>query len=252
MHTAFSLKNWMFEIEMDGQAADRQDLLDWQAGDRLGIVLNSPLGALGASMLIQLVTAAYYDVRPSRREAAHYAEIYLFHSGGRFGDFTSFDIQPRRELFLSAEPAALIEAINDRAITHLVVPEGAAKNSTFPWKEAESARDRLRHCFAYTAQGRIKNADIAILSREPELHVDVELALEPTKLADNIEGYIKDSDPEIQIFSRDLVQRVRSRLDEISPSETATARAYYEAASHDGVTRQTIRRIGADEALSLL
>ena len=74
--------------------------------------------------------------------AAHYAEIYLFHSGGRFGDFTSFDIQPRRELFLSAEPAALIEAINDRAITHLVVPEGAAKNSTFPWKEAESARDR--------------------------------------------------------------------------------------------------------------
>ena len=66
MHTAFLLKSSMFEIEMNGRASDREELLDWQAGDRLGIVLNSPLGALGASMLIQLVTAAYYDVRPSR------------------------------------------------------------------------------------------------------------------------------------------------------------------------------------------
>ena len=252
MHTAFALKPSMFEIEMDGQATDREGLLDWRPDDRLGIILNSPLGALGASMLIQLATTAYYDVRPSRREAPNYAEIYLFHSGGRYGDFTSFDVLPRREVFLSADPQALIEAINDRAITHLAVPEGLPKRSIFPWTEEESVRERVRHCFAYAANGRVEDANIAIISGDPDLHQDVELALEPAILVENIERYIDAGDPAVQRFSRGLVERLRSRLDEISADEKATAKACHEALSDGGVTRQTFRRISVDEALSLL
>ena len=211
MHTAFSLKDSMFRVEINGQAGDPRGLLDWAPGDRLGIVLNSPLAALGASMLIQLVTMAYYDVRPGRRQAPHYAEIYLFHSGGRYGDFTSFDVLPRREVFLSAEPEALIEAINDRAITHLAVPDGTPGSTTFPWTEAESARDRVRHCFVYSAQGRVDNGDVAIISRDPDLNQDVELALNPMALLENIERYIDAGDAAVQRFSSVLVHRLRSR-----------------------------------------
>jgi hypothetical protein len=203
-------------------------------------------------MLMQLVTTAYYDVRPSRREAPHYAEIYLFHSGGRYGDFTSFDVLPRRELFLSGEPEALVEAINDRAITHLAIPDGVRRSLTLPWTEAESMHDRIRHCFAYAAHGRANDADIAIMSHEAGLHHDVELALEPKLLLESIERYIDAGGPDVQRYSRGLAQRLRSRLDEISQDEQAIAKRHHEALSHDGVMRQSFRTIDLAEALSRL
>jgi hypothetical protein len=252
MHTAFSLKESMFRIEIDGKVADSRALLDWRPDDRLGVVLRSPLSALGASMLMQLVTTAYYDVRPGRRKAPHYAEIYLFHSGGCYGDFSSFDVTPHRELFLPADAGALIEAINDRAITHLAVPDGAPTQSVFPWSEPEAARDRIRHCFAYSAGGRVRDADIAILSSEPGLRQDVELALNPMALVDNIERYIDAGDADIQLFSKRLAQRVRSRVNEVSETEKETAKAHHENSWNNGMIRQNFRKISVDDALSLL
>lgn len=252
MHTAFSLKSSMFEIEVDGQAADREKWLDWQPNDRLGVVLNSPLGGLGASMLIQLATAAYFDVRPTRREAPHYAEVYVFQSGGPHGDLSSFDIVPHREVFVSEEPGAMLEAINDRAITHLVVPDGTPRDLTFPWKEPESARDRIRHCYAYSAQGRTSDADVAIISRESLLRDDVELALEPMKLVENIESYLDVGDATNQLYTRKLAQRVRGRLNEVSEDDKITARTYHDAILENDIMRQTFRTISVDTALSLL
>jgi hypothetical protein len=252
MHTAFSLKSSMFEVEMHGQAADRKKLLNWQVHDRLGVVLKSPLGGLGASMLMQLAVTAYFDARSGRRDAPHYAEIYLFHSGGRYGDFSSFDIVPHREVFLPADPGSMIEALNDRAITHLVVPDGTPRNLSFPWKEPESARDRIRCCYAYTAKGRTSNADISIRSRDPVLLEDFELALDPIKLAENIEGYINAGDADVQLFSRKLADRVRGRVNEISEEDKFTARQYYSTALNGGGLQQTFRKISVDTALSLL
>ena len=252
MHTAFSLKESMFRIEIDGKVADSRALLDWRPDDRLGVVLRSPLSALGASMLMQLVTTAYYDVRPGRRKAPHYAEIYLFHSGGCYGDFSSFDVTPHRELFLPADAGALIEAINDRAITHLAVPDGAPTQSVFPWSEPEAARDRIRHCFAYSAGGQVRDADVAILSSEPDLRHDVELALNPMALVDNIERYMDAGDADIQLFSKRLAQRVRSRVNEVSEIEKETAKAYHNNSWDNGTIRQNFRKISVDDALSIL
>lgn len=252
MHTAFSLKESMFRIEIDGKVADSRALLDWRPDDRLGVVLRSPLSALGASMLMQLVTTAYYDVRPGRRKAPHYAEIYLFHSGGCYGDFSSFDVTPHRELFLPADAGALIEAINDRAITHLAVPDGAPTQSVFPWSEPEAARDRIRHCFAYSAGGQVRDSDVAILSSEPHLRHDVELALNPMALVDNIERYMDAGDADIQLFSKRLAQRVRSRVNEVSEIGKETAKAYHNNSWDNGTIRQNFRKISVDDALSIL
>ncbi|CAD7338210.1 hypothetical protein SPHS6_02167 [Sphingobium sp. S6] len=252
MHTAFSLRGSAFEIELNGQPADREALLDWRSGDRLGVILDSPLCALGASMLMQLVTTAYYDLRPGRREAPHYAEIYLFHVGGRYGDFSSFDIVPRREVFLPADASALLEAINDRAITHLAVPDGPSRPLAFPWTEADAARDRIRHCFAYSADGRANKADVTISSQDAELHHDVELALETVRLAENIERYMDAGDADVQLYSTRLAQRVRRRLEEVSQNDKMTARARYMSMFQGGVFRQTFRTISVNEALDRL
>lgn len=252
MHTAFSLKVSMFDIEINGQSKTCEELLDWRPEDRLGVILRSPLDGLGASSLMQLVTTAYYDVRPDRRKAPHYAEIYLFHFGGPYGDFSSFDVTPHREVFLPADSGTLIEAINDRAITHLAVPDGPLTGSVFPWSEPEAARERIRHCFAYSADGRARDANVAIMSSEPGLRQDVELALDPMTLVENIERYLDAGDADIQLFSRKLAQRVRGRVNEISADDKAAAKAHHEDSWENGMLRQTFRKIGLEDALSLL
>jgi hypothetical protein len=242
----------MFDVEAGSYGQFCGDLLDWEANARLGIVIRSPLGALGASLLIQLATTAYYDVAPNRRHEPHYAEIYLLHAGGPYGTFAGFDILPRRELFLGNDPAALLEAINDRAITHLAVPDGMLRRSMFAWTEAEAARERLRYCFAYSADGHVARADVVIASRDPGVRQDVELTLHPDVLLANIERYMDAGEPDVQRFSRGLAQSIRERMSEVSPSDRESANACFQSMVANGELRQALRRIGVEEALSLL
>jgi len=69
-------------------------------------------------------------------------------------------------LVASGRPVALLEAINDRAITQLALPHnrigdprvlaGAASTRA----EQANARDRLRSCFLYGADGEVPDADV--------------------------------------------------------------------------------------------
>jgi hypothetical protein len=84
--------------------------------------------AFGASLLLQLAIAKFYEVRPERRAGTPvYPEIYLFHVGGPHGDFSYFDFwPPRKEVQVAAaEPVALLEAVNAHAITRLAMPRTA-------------------------------------------------------------------------------------------------------------------------------
>lgn len=252
MHTASSLDNSMFGIEVNGQSSTRELLLDWQPNDRLGVVVNSPLGGLGASLLIQLAITAYYDARPARRDSPHYAEIYVFHQGGSFGDFTSFDVAPpRREVFLDADPATLIEAINDRAITHLAIPD-RGMDADLPWSEPEAARDRIRHCFAYDPSGRTDRADVAIHSRNAATLADIHLTLEPQRLLDDLAGYIESSEGSLKVYSERLANQIRRRLHEVSKTDREAARLRLEAVMDSGLTYETYRRISVDDALGMM
>ena len=126
MHTARQLDAAYFGITVDGVPSSREDVFpEWGVHDRLGVVVDRPLGATGASMLIQLAITAFYDVKPSRREVTLYPEIYLFHVGGRHGNHAYYDVYPpRKEVVVADDPAEILEAINDRAITRLAVVDG--------------------------------------------------------------------------------------------------------------------------------
>lgn len=253
MHTAFSLADSMFDIQIDGKAADRAALLDWREQDRLGVVVSTPLGALGASLLIQLVTAAYYDARPDRRAAPHYAEIYIFHLGGRFGDFSALDITPpRKEVFVDNDPVALVEAMNDRAISHIALPDVAAAALSYPWTEAETMRDRVRHCYAYSESGTSIGGDVVISTSDAGPLSDVELILEPERLLANMVGYAKLATGAGRSFSFRVARQIEDRLPEVEHQDRIRARAFRTTLTESGVTLETYRRIDIDTALQMM
>ena len=48
MHTAFDVKKRMFRVTSGGREIDPYELLDWSERDRLGVLIDRPVGALGA------------------------------------------------------------------------------------------------------------------------------------------------------------------------------------------------------------
>ena len=163
MHTATQLDVSMFAVQIDGKIADRDALLPaWHPYDRLGVLVHDPFGGVGASLLVQLTITAFYDARPGRRDGTpQYPEIYLFHVGGRYGSHGYFDYwPPRKEIFVENDAAAVLRAVNDRAITRLAVVDGKPSAPRHDLWERAAAEDRIISAFAYSADGRVENADV--------------------------------------------------------------------------------------------
>ena len=117
----------MFEIGVAGRPARLDELFEgFGEHDRLGLVMRRPCGAVGASALITATITAFYDVQRSRGpDFFIYPDYYLFHVGGPLGDHARLDVWPRRkEVVVEDDPERILEAIDDRAITRLVVEDG--------------------------------------------------------------------------------------------------------------------------------
>src|SRR5918995_1763348 len=164
MHSSRELRSDSFGIEVDGRPASLGELFPGFAEqDRLGVVVRAPCGAVGASALICTTITAFYDVQRARGDDFFvYPEYYLLHAGGAHGDHARLDVFPRRkEPVVPDDPEALLEALNERAITRLAVEEGAPRPA-----ELASARGRLATCLAYSASGRVAGADVRIAGNE--------------------------------------------------------------------------------------
>ena len=253
MHTRDQLRLDQFTVTFKDGAAENQ--IHWESHDRLGVIVDRPLGALGASLLIQLVTAKFFAIdHGSRRTRPLYAENYLFQIGGRWGDFSTFDFAPpRREIFLPADPAVVIEALNDRGITHLLVPDGPARPATFPFKERDTARDRIKMCWAYGIDGTAQDSDLLITTSAPEAlqnaaaaAIDMRplLSLEPTAELLTEEG-----------FEDNFAQwktSVRNRLREVSEVEREPAANRMRAAVASSNLQETYRGCSVEWAFDRL
>ena len=183
MHTATQFNLGMFDLEVEGERVDApQALGGYGLLDRLGVVVTSPLGGVGASLLIQLAIARFYDLRPERRDGNPiYPEVYLFHVGGRYGMHTNYDFwPPRKEPLVYGDGARVLTEINDRGITHLAVPDGEADASVEHFfKEANAAGDRLARCFAYSPAGRVEGGTLTIRALDAALAANTAAALDP-------------------------------------------------------------------------
>ena len=155
----------MFRLTVDGQASSLDDIFPgFHAQDRLGVVVRCPGGALGASALIMAAITGFYDIqRASGRDFFIYPDYFLFHAGERHGDHNMLDIWPdHKEIVVPDDPELILQAINDRGITRLLVEDGAPGFAEAKRHTRESAESRIRTVLAYASGGHVQDADVSV------------------------------------------------------------------------------------------
>ncbi len=246
MHSSRELRSSSFEITVDGREVRLVDLFDgFGEHDRLGVVIRRPCGGVGASALITAAITAFYDLHRARGpDFFVYPVYFLFHVGRPLGDHARLDIWPsRKEVVVPENAEQVLEAINDRAITRLVVEDGEPGEPAFEPEAVASARARIATCLVYSASGRVRDADVRIRSNPVS------------------EGYVDAVlDPEARLArlrasnggDRARADAIAARLGEVAPEERSRIKRARKDLVEDGVPIETYRRIALDQALGLL
>ena len=244
MHSSRELSSSAFEIELGGVAAPLEALFEGFGGeDRLGVVLTRPCGAVGASALITATITAFYDIQRARASDFFvYPDYYLFHVGRPLGDHARLDVWPRhKEVVVSPGADRLLEAVNDRAVTRLVVEDGAAGEPPSDPGAVASARSRIETCLAYSASGRVKDADVRIAAN-PVTEGYVEAILDPEARIASLRAEGND----------ERADAIAARAGEVDRDSRQRVLAGRRDLVEDGVPVESYRRIGLDEALGRL
>jgi hypothetical protein len=245
VHSARELRSSAFAIHVDGRRARLEELFEgFGEHDRLGVVVREPCGAVGASALISATVTAFYDIQRARGpDFFVYPDYFLFHVGGPLGDHARLDVWPRRkEVVVADDPQEILEAIDDRAITRLVVENGPPGEPQLEEEAVASARARIATCLAYSPGGRVFDADVRIESN-PVTEGYVEAILDPEARLSRLRAERGDEALVAAIERRagEVRREVRGRI--------ASGRARL---VENGAVVETYRRLELDEALARL
>jgi hypothetical protein len=236
----------MFEIRIAGREASIEELFPrFGEHDRLGLVMRRPCGAVGASALIAATITAFYDIQRSRGpDFFVYPDYYLFQVGGPLGDHARLDIWPRRkEVVVDDDPERILEAVDDRAITRLVVEDGPGAGHELDAELLASARSRIVSCLAYAASGRVEGGDVRIASNEvTEGYVDA--ILDPEARMERLRAEGQDGAARADAIAK--------RAGEVATEVRREIKCARTDLIEGGVPVETYRRVELDEALSLL
>jgi hypothetical protein len=244
MHSSRELSSSSFEARVGGRSAGIPELFEgFGEQDRLGVVMSRPCGAVGASTLITATITAFYDFHRARGEEFFvYPDYYLFHVGRPLGDHARLDVWPRRkEVVVGEEPQAILEAIDDRGITRLVVEDGAPAEAELDAEVVASARGRTRTCLAYSAAGRVDGADVEIAGN-PVTEGYVGAILDPESRIERLQAEGNSA----------RIASIETRLGEVERDTRMRILGERAGLLRDGVPVETYRRISLDEALGLL
>lgn len=170
MHTSRALSSGDFEICADGRPATVDDLLPgFDEHSRLGIVVTQADGGAGASTLILAAVTAFYDrLRATGADFFAYPDYFAFHVECPRGSLRKLDVFPEhKEPVVADDAEAILQAINDRGVSHLLVPDRPPAPSPAHRETRHSAHRRIRAAFAYAPGGRVTSADITITAAAP-------------------------------------------------------------------------------------
>ena len=246
MHSSRELRSSSFRIALGGREVALIDLFDgFDDRDRLGVVVRSPCGAVGASALITATVTAFYDVQRSRgSDFFIYPDYFLFHVGGPLGDHSMLDVWPgHKEVVVEDDPERILEAVNDRGITRLVVEEGEPGEPRFERETLASARDRILTCLVYSPTGRVRAADVRIASN-PVTEGYVDAVLDP-------EGHLEElrsGDEPAGAYA----EAIAARVDEVEPAVRGRIREGRATLVENGAPVETYHRTSLHDALARL
>ncbi|RUX90258.1 MULTISPECIES: hypothetical protein [unclassified Mesorhizobium] len=254
MHVVTLLKANMFDVEIDGKPASIAEALpDWNPHDRFGLVIDDALGGIGATHLLQIAITSFYDVKPSRRtELTVYPEIYAFHIGKGYGAHAPYDFWPaRREVITSRDHREVLDAINDRGITRLAVPDRQPQEVVHRPKEVDAALDRIVSAFVYSPSGRVSDPDLVISGNDRRTEYNPNSALRPRYYRQPA-GFGFDGSQAGQEVDPSYQEWLRKREHDLTSEERAFVERRREALRQDGLVTETYRRAGVREALMRL
>ncbi|WP_136618899.1 MULTISPECIES: hypothetical protein [Mesorhizobium] len=237
MHVVTLLKANMFDVEIDGKPASIAEALpDWNAHDRFGLVIDDALGGIGATHLLQIAITSFYDVKPSRRtELTVYPEIYAFHIGKGHGAHAPYDFWPaRREVITSRDHREVLDAINDRGITRLAVPDRLPRDVVHRPKEVDAALDRIVSAFVYSPSGRVSDPDLVISGNDRRTEYNPNSALRP-RYTDNRPASISTGAKPVKEVDPSYQEWLRKREHDLTSEERAFVERRREALRQDGL-----------------
>ncbi|WP_333815789.1 hypothetical protein [Tabrizicola sp.] len=260
MHVATLLRTDMFQISIGGKSASPDDLFPgWTELDRFGLVIDEPLGGIGATHLLQSAMMAFYDAKPERRASrAVYPEIYAFHIGKSHGAHAPYDFWPaRREVILrSTDPREVLGAINDRGITRLAVPDRPPREVVHRPKEIEAALDRIASAFVYDASGRLAGGEVEITGTDKRTEFNPTQTLRP--VAELVSqrrapGAVNSAGIPIKEADDDYARWLEACDTEITAQDRERALGRRSGLrSAEGLCSETYRRVEVAEALKRL
>jgi hypothetical protein len=226
----------------------------WGPLDRFGVVIHDDLGAVGCSYLLQLSICAFYDAKDGRRDRSDpvYPDVFAFHVGGRYGDNTAFDIYPaRKEVFVDNSPIAVLNAINDRGITRLAVPDRPIDRVQHEFKEPRHATDRISQAWVYSPLGRVDNPTLAITAQRSGAETNSKITLNPAQSYHEI-MLAQQANAGVRVPENELLRAPVDRNAEVPEArraEMVAARARLDTGS--GRT-ETYRQIAVADSLKML
>jgi hypothetical protein len=218
-------------LEVSGNISNPLDIFpNWSEAERLGVVVHEPYGAIGASLLFQAFMAAFYENYPqAATKEAQYPPVFMFHVGGKYGDFSALDFWPaRKQVFTPHDPYEVLGALRDRGITRLVVPNSASHDLDYireapsGWTDLHATQKQTISIYEYSPSGRVAHPDFTLrpLNEEFGKMVDETLDLEELipsfKNASDEELEARELGPTTGADYRGWVRYVEERAHEVS------------------------------------
>lgn len=238
MHMS-AVKPAMFDIRANGSTSNLEGVLPgFSLDDRVGLVVRTPYGGLGASYLFARAMASFYAEQTMSGEV--YPDYFLFSVGRPHGDHSMLDLWPdHHEVTVENDAERILQAVNDRGITRLLIEETPAGAPEIANWTRESALSRLRTAIVFAPSGATTGGDLSI-SANAEVEHEIGLQLDPDRVVRESAGY----DDFLAYYAR--------RRDEVSPEETARLRLVRESSLSSGRRTETYRAVTIAEALTVL
>ena len=255
MHVIDLLNSNMFDVEVSGAKASISDVFpNWNAHDRFGVLIYDALGGLGATHLIQIAITSFYDSKPARRtERKVYPEIYAIHVGQWWGTHVPFDFWPaRKEFLVSDDHREILDAINDRAITRLAVPQRPARDLVHRRKEEDAALDRIVTAAMYSATGRIGDPDFSIRGTDRRTETNPQRVLRPLQISEAQAAAVAKSGVPMKEGDPDYRAWLMQHEQDITIDQRAIAESNRLALRKDGLVTETYRFLRPADALKCL
>ena len=131
---------------------------------RLGLLAPNRLEGVGAVNLVMAHATAFYNAyRALGEDFFAYPDYFTFQSREPKAAYGMFDIWPaHKDVLVGAAAAERLNAITDRAVNILLVPDSPPAPHEYQRQQVAAAERLIETCYAYSATGAVADPDVVI------------------------------------------------------------------------------------------